>query len=179
MLIINIKLGTKLLLMKKRLTTLRRCLALFILSPCLIFSKCNKEDALPEFYFRCTIDGEPYRPNSCSNCMRAQLLGDTVLMLNGNADLQSVAIGVINKPRFILDRYVLDRIGSGGSYKFSTTSDDVFRTDSQRTGELVIITLDRTNGIVSGTFNFKAYNPVQDKITNITDGKFRLEYSTN
>ncbi|MGN6438864.1 MAG: DUF6252 family protein [Agriterribacter sp.] len=46
-----------------------------------------------------------------------------------------------------------------------------------RTGQLIITSLDKLDRIVSGTFYFKAYNPVQDKVVNITEGKFRLPYT--
>ncbi|MGN6438863.1 MAG: hypothetical protein ACTHMM_20125 [Agriterribacter sp.] len=118
--------------MKYSLTTVAKCLAIFLLSSCFIFSKCNKEEALGEFYFRCKIDGESYRPNSCANCMRAQILRDTVFILNGNAGFESVGIGIYDGRTVGKKTYTLNRIGSGGSYNFSTTVDDIFRTDENR-----------------------------------------------
>jgi len=163
--------------MKIHLTTIAKCLATLALCSCFIFSKCNKEDALGEYYFRCKIDGELYRPNNCANCERAQLLRDTVFIVNGNAGFESLAIGIYDGNTIRAKTYLLYRIGSGGSYKFSTTVDDIFRTDSLRTGQLIITALDKTNKIVSGTFYFKAYNPVQGTTVNITEGKFRLKYT--
>ncbi|MGN6438862.1 MAG: hypothetical protein ACTHMM_20120 [Agriterribacter sp.] len=113
-----------------------KCITILLLASCFISSKCNKEEALGEYYFRCKIDGESYRPNSCANCMRAQLLGDTVFLLNGNADFQSVGVGVTKKPSFLLDDYILNSPSNGGVYKFSTTTDDRFDTDSLHTGKL-------------------------------------------
>lgn len=162
--------------MKLQLATIAKYFALFLIASCFIFSKCNKEDALGEYYFRCKIDGELYIPNSCANCMQAQILNDTVFIVNGNAGFKSLAIGIYDKDKIGTKTYLLYRIGSGGSYKFSTSSDDIFRTDSLRTGQLIIESLDRPNRTVSGTFYFKAYNPIQDKVVNITEGKFRLKY---
>lgn len=166
--------------MEKQLTSLKKCLAAILLIPCFIFSKCNKEDALDEYYFRCKIDGEPYIPNGCANCMSAQILDDTVFIVNGNAGFMSIAIGINDKARIGVKAYTLNEvIGRQGSYDISPQVDDIFLTDSARTGQLDITSLDRSNRIVSGTFHFKGYNPVRDKIVNITEGKFHLEYITN
>lgn len=164
--------------MRKQLLPFKSCIILFLLAPCFIFSKCNKEDALGEYYFQCKIDGELYRPNNCANCMTAQILGDTVVMLQANRDFEALTIGVINKPAIQSTSYLLnDNISSRGTYKFSTTVDDRYFTDATHTGVLLISTINKQDKIVSGTFYFKAYNPVQDKIVNITEGKFRLEYT--
>jgi len=163
--------------MKTHLTTIAKCLATLALCSCFIFSKCNKEDALGEYYFRCKIEGELYRPNNCANCERAQLLRDTVFLTNGNAGFESVLLGVAEQPSIRKGTYVLNSPRSGAAYDNSPQVDDIFRTDSLRTGQLIITALDKTNKIVSGTFYFKAYNPVQGKTVNITEGKFRLKYT--
>ena len=163
--------------MKTQTIHSKNALLYLLLASFFVFSKCNKEDALPEYYFRCKLDGQDYRPNICANCMRAQILGDTVFLMNGNADFQTVLIGVTQKPSFVLGNYILDSPSSGGAYKFSTTTDDRFDTDAAHTGKVEIISLDKSKKIISGTFHFNAYNPVQDKTVNITDGKFRLQYT--
>lgn len=166
--------------MRKQLLPFKSCIILFLLAPCFIFSKCNKEDALGEYYFQCKIDGELYRPNNCANCKRAQLLGDTTFLLNGNAGFESVGLGVIklDKEPVVTGNYILNMNPQiNGYYDNSPQVDDIFKTDSLRTGQLIIESLDKPNRIVSGTFYFKAYNPVQDKIVNITEGKFRLKYT--
>lgn len=148
-----------------------------LLAPCFICSKCNKEDVLPEYYFRCKIDSQDYRPNSCANCMKAQILRDTVLLLNGNAGFQSVGLGLYDGDGVEAKSYILNgKVSGSADYKNSTTVDDIFKTDSLRTGQLTITSVDKLNRVVSGTFNFKGYNPVQDKTVNITEGKFRLQY---
>ena len=163
--------------MKTQSLIIGKYIVFFLFAPFFICSKCNKEDALPEYYFRCKIDGQDYRPNSCANCMRAQILGDTVFLTNGNAGFETVLVGVTKKPAFIVGNYILNSPSSGGAYKFSTTTDDRFDTDSLHIGELKVTYLDKPNKIISGTFYFQAYNPVQDKTVNITDGKFRLKYT--
>ncbi|MEN9568787.1 MAG: hypothetical protein RL172_18, partial [Bacteroidota bacterium] len=50
-------------------------------------------------------------------------------------------------------------------------------TDSLRTGQITISKLDKSNKIIEGSFYFQAYNPVQNKTVNVTNGEFRLKYS--
>jgi hypothetical protein len=143
------------------------------------FAKCRK-DREPDpnsFYFRCKIDGQLYVPGS----MDAKLLSDTTILINGNSGFESVAFWTINitgQP-IIATSYILnDNPRRGGDYKTSTTTTDKFSTDATRTGELTISTLDKTKKIISGTFYFQGYNPIQNKTVNITEGKFRVNYIT-
>ena len=149
-----------------------------MLAPFFLCSKCNKNDALPEYYFRCKIDRQDYRPNSCANCMTAQILGDTVIMLQANRDLEALTIGVIHKPSIQATSYLLNGdIGSRGTYKYSTTVNDRYFTNTTHTGVLLINSINKENKIVSGTFYYKAYNSYNNDSINITDGKFRLKYT--
>lgn len=152
----------------------------------LIFATCNKpQDTVPDpnsFYFRCKINGQTYIPNSCANCITCSILGDTTFLLGGNAGFEAVFIGVINTTgvQIISTAYVLnDNPRYGATYKNSTTTNDRFDTDATRTGQLVITSLDKSNRIVTGTFYFQAYNPVQNKTVDVTEGIFRLRYTTN
>ena len=173
-------LKSKLLFMKPQIPlAVKTTIPSLAIAVLFLFSTCRKEEPLPDYYIRCKIDGEDYWPNKCANCMRGQLLGDTVFMMNANAGFQSVLLGVINKPSFVLQKYTLNRTESGGSYDNSPLVDDIFRTDSVYTGKLIITTLDKTNKIIAGTFYFQAYNPVQNKTVNITNGQFRLKYTDN
>ena len=166
--------------MNTRLFSLQSYLACLLLAPFFISSKCNKDDALPEYYFRCKINGQDYRPNSCANCMRAQILGDTTFLLNGNAGFESVGLGVIKLDKIPIstEKYILNMNPQiNGYYDNSPQVDDIFKTDALRIGQLIITNIDKSNKLISGTFHFQAYNPVQDKTVNITDGKFRLVYT--
>ena len=154
---------------------------LLVLATIAIAASCNKTPtpAPDDFYFRCKINGQTYIPNNCANCMVGKLLGDTALLINGNAGYETVLIGVTNKP-IIQTSYLLNsNITNGGTYKNSTTTTDRFDTDATRTGQLLLTSLDKANRIITGTFYFQAYNPVQNKTINITDGEFRLKYTTN
>lgn len=110
--------------------------------------------------------------------MRGQILKDTVFLMNANAGFQSVGMGLYDGTGVGVKTYGLNGKFSGSAdYKYSTTTNDIYRTDSMRTGQLIITTLDKANKIIAGTFYFQAYNPVQNKIVNITNGAFRLKYT--
>lgn len=147
----------------------------------LLGASCEKQNNNPaQFYIRCKIDGQDYWPNNCANCMRGQILGDTVFLMNANAGFQSVALGVIKLDRVPIQvtTYLLnDNPQSGADYKNSTTTNDKFSTDATHTGNLIITALDKSNKIVVGTFYFNAYNPLQNKTVSVTNGEFRLKYT--
>ena len=152
----------------------------FLVISCLTFSKCAKEDLLPEFYFQCKVDGVLYEPDNCSNCNSKELLGDTVLLLGANRGNEGLSIAIL-KHNISVGNYNLGKelIENKGSAYYDNTigsPSDIFRTDSIRTGIINITELDRTNKIIVGTFNFDAYNIPQNKIVKITEGKFRLNY---
>ncbi len=143
-------------------------------------ASCNKEH-LPEYYFQCKVDGKLYVPDNCANCERMIILGDTVLLLNANRGHEVLGFGVFDKP-VTKGTCPLNHERTKHSGDFDNTignPSDIFRTDSLRTGKLTISILDKTNKTIAGTFYFEAYNAVQNKTIKITDGKFRLKYTTN
>ena len=155
---------------------------LLILATIAIAASCNKTPtpAPDDFYFRCKINGQTYIPNSCANCITCTIYKDTTFLLGGNAGFEAIAIGVINKPEIIAKAYILNsNIANGGTYKNSTTTTDRFDTDATRVGQLIITSIDKVNRIIIGTFYFQAYNPVQNKTVDVTEGEFRLKYTTN
>jgi hypothetical protein len=100
-------------------------------------------------------------------------------LLGANRGFEAVAIGIIDLTNIQTKTYELNGRRNGGTYKNSTITNDRYDTDSLRKGNLSITAIDRVDKIISGTFHFQAYNPVQDKTVNVTDGKFRLKYTTN
>ena len=52
--------------------------------------------------------------------------------------------------------------------------EDVYITTSQVTGSVTFTRADTINNIVSGTFEFKAKNPVDGKIISVSGGRFDL-----
>ncbi len=140
--------------------------------------KKNIDPNSDDFYFSCKIDGRLYLPNSCANCTAPKLLGDTMLLINGNAGFETILLGITNKPEVIENTYLLNsNIVNGGTYKNSTLSNDRFDTDSLHIGQLQIISLNKTKRIIQGTFRFKAYNSYRNDSVSITDGRFRLKYT--
>ena len=148
----------------------------------LISASCKKEH-LPDYYFKCKVNGQEYIPDNCANCLTAKLLGDTLLILGANRYVEYVVLGILDFP-LQAKTYYLDSTrtyGGGGTAFYDNTignPSDIFRTDSLRTGKFIISTLDKTNKSISGTFYFEAFNSIQDKTVKITDGKFRLQYKT-
>lgn len=142
--------------------------------------KCRKNTEPQGYYFQCKLDGKLYIPDGfCSNCKVALLLNDTTLVLSGNRSIEIVLLGINDGQNVKEGEYVLNNvIGRRGSYKNSFTTDDRFFTDSLRTGQLIIKRLDKGKKEIEGIFSFKAFNPVQNKTVNVTEGKFKLKYTT-
>lgn len=156
-------------------------LSFFILS-CFTFSKCRKEDPLPEFYFQCKVDGVLYEPDNCTNCNTKELIGDTVLLLGASKGNETLSLAIL-KHNISLGNYNLGKSlteSNGSAYYDNTIGNpsDIFRTDSIRIGILNITELNRTNKIIAGIFSFDAYNIPQNKKVRVTEGKFRLNYRT-
>ena len=142
--------------------------------------KCKKNTEPEGYYFQCKVDGKLYIPDGfCGNCKVATILNDTVLLLSGKRSIEIVAIGITDKSGIKQATYVLSNmLGTGATYKNSTTTDDRFDTDASRIGKLIIKRLDKATREIEGNFYFEAYNPVQNKVINVTDGKFKLKYTT-
>ncbi|TAG10245.1 MAG: hypothetical protein EAZ41_08185 [Sphingobacteriia bacterium] len=136
-----------------------RTLVYLFLTSVLFAASCEKKDPNPaQFYIRCKIDGQDYWPNGCANCMRGQLLGDTIFLMNANAGFQSVSIGIIklDKVPISMMSYILDdNLQQNGHYDHSPLVNDIFKTGSTNTGELKITILDKANKIIAGTFFLK------------------------
>ena len=81
-----------------------------LLLPCFLFSKCKKEDPLPEYYIKCKIDGIDYLPNNCANCITADLIGDTTFILGGNRDFEALTLGIQNNDGINEGRYLLNNL---------------------------------------------------------------------
>jgi hypothetical protein len=156
-----------------------RQLFLILTASFFLAASCNKEH-LPEYYFKCKVNGQEYVPDNCANCRTADILGDTILILGGNRGFETLGIGINDNGGIKIGNYILNGIiGRRGDYKFSTTPNDRYFTDATHTGQLTITTLDKTNKIIAGTFYYDAYNAIQNKTIKITEGKFRLQYKTN
>ena len=155
-------------------------IAILILSSLFMFATSCKKEHLPEYYFKCKVNGQEYRPNNCANCTQAKILQDTILIIGGNRGFETLGIGINDGRGIKVGNYLLnENLGRKGDYKFSTTPNDRYYTDSLHTGLLSISMLDSQKKIIVGTFLFQAYNPLQDKKVWVSEGKFRLQYKTN
>ena len=144
-----------------------------------IAASCNKEH-LPEYYFKCKVDGQEYTPDNCANCRNADILGDSVVLLQGSRGVESILLFGFSKP-FIAKSFILNEERTKHTADYDNTignPPDIFRTDSLRTGQLNITKLDKANKVIEGTFFFDAYNQVQNKTVKVSEGKFRLQYKT-
>ena len=142
----------------------------------LLNSSCKK-DHLPNFYFQCKVNGVLYEPDNCANCNGKELIGDTTLLLGANRGFEALSIGIIDNSNVKTGQYPLNGVlAHRGSYKFSTTPNDRYFTDSTHTGQLNITLLDKTSKIIEGSFQYEAFNAVQNKIVKVTEGRFRLNY---
>ena len=152
----------------------------FLIISCLTFSKCTKDDPLPEFYFQCKVDGVLYEPDNCANCETKEMYGDSLFSLGANSGNEALGLAIL-KHSISIGAYSLGKaiIENKGTALYDNTignPSDIFRTDSIRTGVVNITELDRTNKIIVGTFSFDAYNIPKNKIVKVTEGKFRLNY---
>jgi hypothetical protein len=145
-------------------------LALFSVLSC-------KKEYLPEFYFKCKLNGKEYIPDNCANCRRAIVLGDSVFMLNANRYVETIAFGIRDYP-IKQKTYMLNEQKSYNAIYDNTIGNppDIFKTDSLHKGQITITMLDKANRIIAGTFSFHAFNAIQNKKVMITEGKFRLKY---
>jgi Family of unknown function (DUF6252) len=156
----------------------KKFILLLLLTPLFMNLKCKKEETPEGYFFMCKLDGSEYRASGglCVNCLYATLLNnDSLLVVSGSRSIDDISIGILDVEGIKQASYVLNNIiGRRGTYDNGIAVDDRFFTDSLRTGELKITRLDKSKREVEGTFYFKSYNPIQDKIVTITDGKFRL-----
>ena len=154
---------------------------ILIVTSLLIFSFAQcKKDVLPEFYFRCKVDGQDYRPNGCTNCITCTILGDTIFLLGGNRGFETLGMGIRDLNGITKGAYNLNEIrGRKADYKNSIIVDDRYFTDANHVGKLEITSVDKQINIISGTFFFNAYNSYRRDTVIITEGKFRLKYTTN
>jgi hypothetical protein len=158
----------------------KQLLLLLLLTPLIMNLQCKKEETPEGYFFICKLDGKEYRASGgfCVNCLYAILFNDSALVVAGKRGAEDISISLVEDREIQVKTYTLNGVtgstGRRGSYDNSIAVDDLFFTDSLRTGELKITRLDKTKREVEGIFYFKAYNPVQNKIATITDGKFRL-----
>lgn len=159
-----------------------KIISLLIIAITTISASCKKTtDPGPnDFYFRCKINGQTYIPNGCANCITCTIYQDTIFIFGGNAGFETVGVGINDNTNIKVTSYILnDVIGRRGDYKNSTLTNDRYFTDATHTGQLEITKIDKAKKIMEGNFYFNAYNGYRNDSVSITEGKFRLQYTTN
>jgi len=94
---------------------------------------------------------------------------ESVSVQSGKVELQIGQTYILNK-NSIIDG---DFVGGGGSYL--TTLQNIYRTNTIKSGELKITKIDPTNSIISGTFWFDAVNSAGE-VVQIREGRFDWNY---
>ncbi len=148
---------------------------LSLLSLCSLCASCKKDPPNPdEFYWKCTVDGQPYAPNNCTNCLVARTEADSVFGMNANNGYQSLGIGVLRNTGVITTGiYILGQTSQqGASFDIDPNVADIWRTDPNHTGVLNITRLDKVKKIVEASYEFKAYNAYRNDSVHVV-GSFR------
>jgi Family of unknown function (DUF6252) len=157
----------------------KQIILLLLLTPLFMNLKCKKEETPEGYFFMCKLDGKEYRASGglCVNCIAGFLKNDTTVLISGKRSNEDIGLGINDSQGIKEKTYILNNlIGRQGMYDNSITINDSYLTDSIRTGELIITRLDKVKKEIEGTFYFRAYSPTYDKIVNITEGKFRINY---
>ncbi len=141
----------------------------------------------------CRIDGVVWKPHNSdfksSSSIARYLEKEKTLFVGGGNDetFQGLHFGLANYTGQV-GTYELDSVCSDlprvcaniGEYTPSRYYDKsvTYQTNSQYKGK-VEITKHTASGIVSGTFEFEAKNPVTGKVVKITEGRFDMFYAIN
>lgn len=151
-----------------------------IIATIFIAASCNKEHKPIGDFAWCKVDGQRYEPDGWPNKNVCRIIRDTIFTFGISRGWESIGIALHDSNGISVKTYKLSNALSGNaSYDNSVAVDDIFRTDPNHTGILTITYLDRVSKRIEGTFSFKAFNPVQNKMVIVSDGEFRLPYTTN
>ena len=143
-------------------------------------ASCNKNPNSFGDYAQCKVDGQSYAPDNCSNCKICRIIRDSIFTFALSSNNESVAMGIHDSSGIGTKIYQLNTSNrNGGSYANAMYLVNRFLTDSIHTGTLQITLIDKIHKKIEGTFSFKAYNLLQNKIVTVTEGEIRLPYETN
>jgi len=103
--------------------------------------------------------------------------GEYYFVIGGNDEnvrpwsifLQTNKKEIVEGETYQLSENIINSVSGGGG--FPETLETIY-TSEEYTGELIIIKLDFTNHIVSGTFWFDIQHPVTGETIQIRDGRF-------
>lgn len=164
-------------------------------------SCCNKDDDTPSCQgidclppatqtgagtFGCLVNGEPYVDNSgFFNCFYQLVDGEYYFSIsaeNTNSIPRNIRISTSAFEIFENNTYQLIEPMDGNAhaaviFNFNGVQTNENTTDTQYTGNLTITKLDAQNKVVSGIFNFQILDIINNKVYNITDGRFDTQYT--
>ncbi|MEO6869801.1 MAG: DUF6252 family protein [Ginsengibacter sp.] len=153
---------------------------LLILAIIFIAASCNKDPKPNGDFVRCKVDGQSYKPDNCTNCTVCRIIRDTTFTFGINRGIENVGLGLNDPIGISVKAYILnDNFKNQGTYDNTIFGNDEYKTDPIHIGSLHITILDKVKKKIEGTFSFIGFSPAQNKTVNITDGEFRLTYTTN
>lgn len=158
-------------------------ITLFSIGIILLSISACKRKSVENYYFNCKINGQYYEPDKQGGLgeypLTAKLQSnETILSIRASRSIQNIILGIYDTTIIKEQVYQFTKTPytSQAIYDDNLGVDD-YRTDSTFTGFTTITLLDKQNMIVEGNFYFNAYSPVLNDTIQITDGKFRLNYS--
>jgi hypothetical protein len=162
--------------------------------------KNNNDDELPPLTFEgkntigCKINGEVWVPKGITNggsityptsggyFETAFFPGVHILIETSSSDgyielfcRNYLGIGYLTPEKYILNKNTGDiHFGTGQihNYGYYYTNGKAYFTDSLHNGWIEILKSDSVNKIISGRFEFDAYNSTDGKVYKITEGRF-------
>jgi hypothetical protein len=132
--------------------------------------------------FGCLINGEPFVVSNTSN--QTAIYQDGGLLIGGQKNINN---NLTQVSMFISEANIGAIIAENNSYVLNSNSvpkgeyyienqNCFYFTSSNYTGSLMITKIDNINFVISGKFEFKSISDNCADVTNITDGRFDLQY---
>ena len=155
---------------------------LFTIAIILVSTFACKRKKTETLYFNCYINGQFFSPEKQQGLgeypLTAKLLYDGIdFRIDASKGIQNVFLWVKDSNLVLSKQYQLYNTPDYYSRAyFDKNIGEEYTTDSINSGIIDIVSIDKTNQIVEGTFFFNAYNSTHKDTVYITDGKFRLKY---
>ncbi|MEX0967373.1 MAG: DUF6252 family protein [Bacteroidia bacterium] len=147
-----------------------------------LITACAKPELKPNIHgFKCYVNGTLWEPSKqgdmFADIVRIQL-SDSGFSVSAVNSPQRFHINVHDPNGILPGNYILNSSESWTNFAVydDNLSTDQYITDSSHVGTLTIAKLDRSSKIVSGIFQFNAYNKRQNKTVKVIQGEFQGEY---
>lgn len=141
---------------------------------------CSKENLCRNENFCAEVNGKKWFPShngdfKASPLTARLLYSDSVLAVRASNGSERIYLSIRDWQGISAKSYFLTDTLSRG-YFDNTIDSDEFETDASHTGMVSITAIDKSKKTVSGTFYFKAYNPVTGKVIDVSNGAFNTTY---